>query len=535
MADNSELVNALSGGGLLNSIANPRGISPNLVADSYDKASGIANALWRNKLAQSQQATGDAFRASLNPDGTPNQPRFNQLIANDPNASLNAQTASQAGLENAGGVQTQAGVDMDRGQALVGSLLSANGGRGATYQQTSDALDTGVAAGFIRPEAKVAMLTGMPHGDDDRSVETRRHMMEMINERGQSAQQRLVNARQTQGPDVTGAQGDLQGTIRAPLLGSPTPGAIIPRGAPVPQGPSQDTVFTAPPGWEPDPRAPGSFRPVPRSYPGAAPAAGGGGNPLLGGGPNPAPGSADGTPTMEGQTEGAPGSKATPVGPADRARTAAVQQQKQVSLAPPQGQPDQLATGNKIYTDAATAVPDQQKRLIAGESALQALDIAKTGPGTGTVGKAKAFFEAQGITAPPQGTMSDVDYRQVLVKNLLRFAQDKSKSTGTDLGLETQLHSNANADDMLPNANRHVLVQDLGILRRDMGQTATMPKGAAAIDHVKSFAADIDPRAFATKYMTPDEISTMVKGMGTKEREKFVKSLKVANDSGHVE
>ena len=173
--------------------------------------------------------------------------------------------------------------------------------------------------------------------------------------------------------------------------------------------------------------------------------------------------------------------------------------------APPQGQPDRAAEGNKLYTEGSKAIPDRQKRLIAGESALEAMKLAATGPSTGYVANIKAWLEARGET--PDGTdgLSPAAARQVLQKQLLRFAQDSAKRSGTDLGLETQLHSNANADVMLSSANRHVLLQDIGILRRDMVMNKSMPQGEAALDHVKKFPTDTDPRGFAWDVMTDRE------------------------------
>ena len=176
--------------------------------------------------------------------------------------------------------------------------------------------------------------------------------------------------------------------------------------------------------------------------------------------------------------------------------------------APPQGQPDLLAKDIDVRTQANLAMPDQQKRLIAGQSALEALKLADTGPATGFVARVNAFFKAQGITPVPQGQLTDTDYRQLLQKNLIRFAQSSAKTTGTDLGLETQLHANANVDDMLAGANRHVLIQDLGILKRDIAQTQEMPTSGPAgsvVKHVGDFSTKTAPEAFMWDTYRPEE------------------------------
>lgn len=153
------------------------------------------------------------------------------------------------------------------------------------------------------------------------------------------------------------------------------------------------------------------------------------------------------------------------------------------------------------------AMGDQQKRLIAGNSALEALKLADTGPSTGFFARAYAFLKAQGITTVERGQLSDTDYRQLLQKNLLRFAQSSGKASGTDLGLETQIHSNANVDDMLAGANRHVLIQDLGVLKRDIAQTQEMPApgGGAVVKHFGDFPANTAPEAFMWNHYTQPE------------------------------
>lgn len=173
---------------------------------------------------------------------------------------------------------------------------------------------------------------------------------------------------------------------------------------------------------------------------------------------------------------------------------------------------DLLRKDVDAQTAANTAMPDQQKRLIAGQSALDALKLADTGPSTGFVARANAFLKAQGVTTVPQGQLSDTDYRQLLQKNLLRFAQNNGQSAGTDLGLKTKLESNANADEMLAGANRHVLIQDMGILKRDIAQTQEMPEPSATgavVKHIGSFPANTAPEAFMWNHYTKDERSAI--------------------------
>ncbi len=190
------------------------------------------------------------------------------------------------------------------------------------------------------------------------------------------------------------------------------------------------------------------------------------------------------------------------------------------------------------HTAANMAMPDQQKRLIAGQSALEALRLADTGPGTGFVARANAFLKAQGITTEAKGALSDTDYRQLLQKNLLRFAQSAGRSSGTDLGLETQIHSNANADEMLAGANRHVLIQDLGILKRDIAQTRQMPKPSVsgeAVGHVGSFSAKTAPEAFMwDTYSQPERDAIEADYAKKGQTDKLHRSLEMAVKDGSI-
>ena len=157
---------------------------------------------------------------------------------------------------------------------------------------------------------------------------------------------------------------------------------------------------------------------------------------------------------------------------------------------------------------ASAGAADQRRTLQAGESALEALRLAKgyTGPGTDFTSRASAFLQAQ---APdlfvPQGGMTDTAWRQVLAKNLLRFAQNSGIRGNTDLGLSEQLKGSANVDAMLPAANEHVLIQDIGLARQRMAQTMLMPPPsteADVVNHMKSYTGNTDYRGFSWDLMS---------------------------------
>jgi len=95
---------------------------------------------------------------------------------------------------------------------------------------------------------------------------------------------------------------------------------------------------------------------------------------------------------------------------------------------------------------------------------------------------------------------------QIARKNLLRFAQDNSGRVGTDLGLATQLESNANVETMLNSANEHILKQDIGLGRQRIAQTLEAPTGGVGMGkHLQNFTNNTDYRAFAWDLYTDAE------------------------------
>jgi hypothetical protein len=187
------------------------------------------------------------------------------------------------------------------------------------------------------------------------------------------------------------------------------------------------------------------------------------------------------------------------------------------------GSSESLQADIAARNQASTGAADQRKTLQAGESALEALHLAKgyTGPGTAFTSSAAAFLQAN---APdlfvPQGAMTDAGWRQVLAKNLLRFAQNSGIRGNTDLGLTEQLKGSANVDEMLPAANEHVLVQDIGLARQRMAQTMLMPPPSLqgdVINHMRNYTGNTDYRGFSWDLMRQperDAIETEAKKSG---------------------
>jgi hypothetical protein len=194
------------------------------------------------------------------------------------------------------------------------------------------------------------------------------------------------------------------------------------------------------------------------------------------------------------------------------------------------------------YKAAQAAMPDQQRSLQAGTAALQAIQLARTGPGTGTSNAMKAFMVAQGIGGADAIDGSTEQY-QIARKNLLRFAQSNGGKVGTDLGLSTQLESNPNVDTLLNSVNDHILKQDIGLARQRIAQTMTAPGqggtgktefGQGMGEHVQNFTAKTDPVAFAWDLLTPAERQEHLDQIAKQEggHAKWERSMKIARDTG---
>lgn len=540
------LSNALRGGSVLDRIANPVVANP---LAAYGNALTVANQVWANRQAQAEQAAGEAFQNSINPDGTTNQAQLLKNLAGNPTAALAAQKAAIAGQGLSSAEYTQRMARLTAGANGMLEILQRNKGT-APLSDVQQLLQRGVQDGHITQQDADNIIQNYSNDPVRNGQIARQGVMQSL-----QTQEAVVGATPrtvlqdvgghlvpvTQQPALSGAPGQLNVGGGPEITRTMTPGEAgeekpiyvkNPDGtySAVPQARS------ARPGAATTPTVTqlgGNGLPVPPIPPA------GGGAATGGGAPPPLP--QKGAPAIPGAYQQRGAAQPTPQTAAQPTPQTAAQPAPEPGspqlplLAPPQGQPDRLAAGNKLYADASAAVQDQQKRLIAGESALEAMKLAATGPGTGWFANAKAYLEARGEDTSGTQGLSEAAARQVLQKQLLRFADNQSKASGTDLRLETQLHSNANPD-MLASANRHVLVQDIGILRRDMAMNKTMPQGEAALDHVKSFPTDTDPRAFAYDVMTKAERDA-IRAQLAKDpagQAKFNRSLQIAHEQGLI-
>lgn len=87
------------------------------------KFAAIQNALNQNKLFQAKQLGGQAYAASLNPDGSINQNALTGQLQADPRLGIVAPELSQSALTLGTGQQTLAATQRTAGENILGSVL----------------------------------------------------------------------------------------------------------------------------------------------------------------------------------------------------------------------------------------------------------------------------------------------------------------------------------------------------------------------------------------------------------------------------
>jgi hypothetical protein len=536
-----DLQNALRGGDVLSSIAHPNVVNP---LAAYKDALSTAGGVYDLRQKQANEAAGQAFLNSIDPaTGLPRTALLNQNLRANPATAMAAQEAAAKGqtLDHNTFV-----TNMAKSDAVSGAITGLIGQypNGVPQEAINAEIDRVAPTVGWTPE-QVAQAKGQFSGDPSANTQAliRSKVMHL------QAQQQFLATVPTPGISRQ-PQGDVP-YVQQPVT-SKTPGTMTPAGAGIGAGATPgegmtlvDTTVKMPDGTFQTVKVPRQYLPgyVPGTPTGANAPAGatpqGGQQPPAAlppgytgrGVPTPPPAltnpnkppaaTAPPTSTTAPPTAtSAPGSPVvqTPAGPG-------------VLASPPQGQPELLQNDIKLKQDASTAIAGQNTRLIAGQNAMEALKMAGnyTGAGTGTAASLYAWLQARGGTgsgslgvggyAVPQGNMSETAWREVLAKNLLRFAQDQGRASGTDLGLETNLASQPNADRILPAANRHILIQDIGTLRQQMAQTRAMPDpGAGTVrDHIASYPTNTDRRGFAWDYYSQperDAIEAEVKKQG---------------------
>ena len=485
--------------GLLQSLGHPKVTN---YLDIQKGALDTAHSIWANREAQAQDAWGQALQASTDPSGVVDYQKANALAAANPAAAMGMMRGLKGSSELTGATQEQG---IQRHKIISDGLTSL-------LDLPDDKLHDGVLTlgqqfierGVMTPAQTQKALLSMSNDPALLRKEIERNRIALLppqqqqdwlygkpgtQDTGGEVQHGKYNQRTGAWEPATSTERTTSPESRALERDVYIPDKTNPDGSPAP-----GTT------WSKVPQARGA-------RPGAGGPAGTGGQPSTfpNGGRNPPPALLN---PANQQPPAPAGGGAT--APAPAAAPAQQPPAPVVRSEPPQGQPEKQKADVEAYQAASTAMPDQRKSVNAGETALEALKLAKTGPGSGWIQRYDAFATANGW---PKINDADPAAYQIAQKNLIRFAQSQSKASGTDLGLETQLKANANVTDMLNSAATHVVIQDLGLARQRIAQTLEAPdtSGTGYGEHVKTFTGATDPRGFAWDLYEPAERAKILK------------------------
>ncbi len=314
----------------------------------------------------------------------------------------------------------------------------------------------------------------------------------------------------SQGPDVN-SPGGLQGTSRAPVIGSATPNAITPQGQPVAQTVApQVGTFTRPDG---------------STY--LAPIGSGTGNPGTGSPqPNTAPASAPNIPPASGPPRLNPQPTTNPQTTPGFGTT---------SL--PAGAPTAITGSADAYVAAQKAQAGYPERITTLSNLYGDLIGSDTGPGSQTVQDIKSFLLAHGTGAGIDASkVTDYD---MAVKNFARYALAQPGSSQTDM--RTTLTEAANGSTHISNpAARQVVLYATGLEKMNNAALTSFQAGGGGTakagtwsDYQSSFANKYDPRGFVAgdlKAEDPAAYRKMIQSMSPQDRTKFANTMKFATN-----
>ncbi len=491
--------------GFLNSIAHPKQAN---YLDITSGAADTAGKIWQNRQWQARQAVGEAYQGATNPTtGQIDLAAAQRQISQNPAAALEAEGTATRGTELANKQLGLNGAQMALAGRQVGSVLALPDDQ-QTPENYRAALDNALAHGAITKEHHDAAVANLPTSGGPQAMRNYGTRLLVGTLAGPDVANHVLPKYQQ-----TDTGGEIQPQVQYPATTGKGVGAL-PGGQQKTTGPDYggnlvETTVTLKDGTERKVLVPRDTLPNNNAPPGR-----GGQPPALPSGRFPTKLNPSGTPPPAvGGGGPQPAVPAQPAAPAQPATPAQPASPAPATPAPiysglPPGQEDQQKANVRDYQTAVTNMPDQRKSVNAGETALEALRLAKTGPGQGWIQKYNALAQSYGL---PPATGSDPAAYQIAQKNLIRFAQSQSKASGTDLGLETQLAANANVDHMLQSASEHVVVQDLGLARQRIAQTMEAPdKGNNYGEHVKTFTGQTDPRGFAWDLYTPEQRATIL-------------------------
>ncbi len=529
MAGNEDLVNALSGGGLLNSIAHPTVVNP---LAAYGQANQVAAGIWANRDFQARQAAGQAFQQSVNPDGTPNQTALNRnLVAAGPTAALAAQDSSQKG-------QTLDNETFNTHMKRLTSLNAAAMALTAQYPNgvPQDALNAeidrvGPTVG-LSPEDIARAKAGFSTDPVQNSRTIIRNGISNL-----TAQEALHASRPSvttidNGQGVSGAQ------VAAPA--ADVPGAVKPVGPVTPTGfPSRTdllhqvdqpitdpkvaqamgvpvgTVMTLPmiERYRQQNVGAGLVGPAgtqaPTPPPPGAPALPTGYKPRQGAAATPAP-AAPATPAAAGQP--------APPAPAPAAAApapAAVAAPDPGAIRPVvTGLPPGAGTDVEQFKKAQFALADQQTQDQNLNHAFEALKIVSSGSGTERASAVRNLANTLGLL--PKGAVNDETAYEILRKYTERTIAQAGNAGGTDAARAVAAASNPGTSLINP-ANLTFLRNDIGKNRQSMAAVLMEDPQNSGIgfgDRSGKVASATDYRGFNWSMYSPGEQAEILKSVG---------------------
>jgi hypothetical protein len=567
---------------VLSSLAHPATI--NLLQD-YKDASSAANAIWENRNWQAKQAAGNAFRSSINPDGTPNQTQLNQNLAADPTTALAAQQSSQAGqtLDSSTYVTHMARLSNLSGAAMA--LLAQHPDGNVTQAQVYQEIDQQAQRLGMSP-ADIA------HAKSQFGADPAANYATILRNHGTSlnAQQALMAAMPSTGTFSNGQT--TTGIQTPPQLGTGQLGAITPVGQPQQHVTGPDFNAGLQKITIEDPQRPGTYIDVfkPRSdLPGASGAAGGGTAPAAapgaGGAPGATPGAAPAAPAAAGRgtppvpspipgggvyrsrsaatppgapatgtpaatpapvapTSTAPAPSAAPTAPAPSTPAAAPTQTPAsastapvILAGPPQAQPAALGKDVEAFKTAQAAIGPGNTSIHNLQNAYEALKLTNSGSGTEATHKLYSFIENQ---APDwlksQHLTDDVKNYDLFRKYTEKYALDQSAGSNTDAGRSMTAQSNAGTAISTP-ANLDVMRAEIGRQRQAIASVLLHkdPTGNGWGDANARFMTGTDPHGFAWDMYSPAERQAMInKAKENGSYDKLVASVKAGVESHQV-
>ena len=486
------------------------------------QATDVINA---NRLFNANLARGQALQQSIDQDtGLPDPRKANRLLAMDPTAApIMAEAVNQTQALQ-GQQQTQAAQRVAWATNALGSLMSDNDGAGPSMDRVQQALAAGTKTGILTPTDQAAVIAGMPTGDDPRSMATRQHMLQTLNEQLQSAQQRLANV--TGAPDQMSDNQQVQPGIRGGPLGGKF-GTFTPTGSATQLYPSRADLLSQQTGVD------GAGRPTvtPLGTRAGQQGAGALTGPAGAGLANP-PGQLPASLVPAGYT-GRYASKAPPavdgavpvgLAPGDAEaqsslKQASVKQGADLQQASDQS-PSRLSVLNNMATDLAHFTPGPgQTRETYAQSLIQryAPDVAKN------------------FGVDPQRVASAESFDKFASQ--LSLQQAGALGGGTDAKLQQAMHANPNGgmskltlQQMIPvlQGNEDAIQAKNQAWQKWQAQNGPGTYGTFSTQFNQSF----DPRAFQLLRMRPEDQAAMLASMSPTDRAAFRQKVNAMGESG---